>query len=219
MLLAIEETVFQIIETYGLIGLIFILFGILVYKLLDSIIKSLVPKIVSGDFKVVYPSRKKRKDSIFKVNNLLTEMIEKIDADRVALFEYHNGGYNLSNLPFLHFSLTLQKGAVGVDELSSDFKNVFVSSVPDFIQNLEKNAIYQLDDITPLKTTYPRLYRELYEDCMNHVLFCNIEGSEEQIGFLMVGFKNQSQLPVQKLKKEIIKKVQKIAIQLDGKKN
>jgi hypothetical protein len=102
-----------------------------------------------------------RKDSIFKVNRLLTELMHKTHADHVALFEYHNGGYNLTGLPFLHFTLAIQRNNYGVQELSKDFDNVLVSSVPDFIKEVDGNDFYYVDDINQLEPIFPRLYKGL----------------------------------------------------------
>jgi len=85
----------------------------------------------------------------------------KLRADKAAIFEYHNGGYNLTGMPFMHFSLTIQRNQLGVEELSKDFDNVLVSSVPDFIHSLDSNDIYYVDKIENLKNTFPRIFREL----------------------------------------------------------
>jgi hypothetical protein len=79
----------------------------------------------------------------------------------------------------MHFSLAIQRNKLGVDELSKDFDNVLVSSVPDFINELDVNDIYYLEDISPLKDIFPRLYRELSEDNMSSAVFCALEGVDE----------------------------------------
>jgi len=144
--------------------------------------------------------------------------MHKLGADRAAVFEYHNGGYNLTGLPFLHFSLCIQKNKLGVDELSKDFDNVLVSSVPEFINNLDKNVIYFLKDLSELKLIFPRLYRELEEDGMKEVVFCRLEGADDSIGFLMLSFKEECTLSQTKVTKELLKKTQKMSALLDGKK-
>jgi hypothetical protein len=69
-------------------------------------------------------------------------------------------------MPFLHFSLSIQRNSVGVAELSKDFDNVLVSAVPEFIREIDNNDIYYVSDINALEPTFPRLCRELKEDEM-----------------------------------------------------
>ena len=116
---------------------------------------------------------------MFKVGRILTELMQKTWADRVALFEYHNGGYNLTGMPFLHFSLAIARNNLGIDDLSKDFDDVLVSSVPDFIREIDINDIYYVKNVDDLKATFPRLYRELHEDNMTEAVFCNIEGEDD----------------------------------------
>jgi hypothetical protein len=61
-----------------------------------------------------------------------------------------------------------------VRELSKDFDNVLVSSVPDFIKELDCNDMYHVNDISILEPIFPRLYRQLKDDGMSEVLFCTI---------------------------------------------
>lgn len=213
----IGNLLLDLLDRFGVLGALIIFLSILVFKVSDQVIKLLVEKASKGDFTLKKFSRKQRKESIFKINRLLTELLQKTGADRAAVFEYHNGGYNLTGLPFMHFSLAIQRNKLGVDELSKDFDNVLVSSVPDFINELDVNDIYYLEDISPLKDIFPRLYRELSEDNMSSAVFCALEGVDEQIGFLLLSFKEPLSSVKRKVQKELFRKVQKISSYLDFK--
>ena len=67
---------------------------------------------------------------------------------------------------------------------------MLVSAVPDFIEQLNRTDIYYMDDIVHLKDIFPRLYRELCEDQMKSAIFCNLEGVDDEVGFLMLAFKS-----------------------------
>ena len=213
----IGSFILQMLDQYGILGAVIIALCILVFKYADQVVKLLAEKTMHGQLPLITLSRKQRKDSIFKINRLLTELINKISADRAAIFEYHNGGYNLTGLPFLHFSLAVQRNRLGVDELSKDFDNVLVSSVPDFIESLNKTDINYIDDISQIKETFPRLYRELKDDKMQSAIFCNLEGVDDEVGFLMLGFKSKPINNKSKIQRELFKKVQKISSYLDYK--
>lgn len=204
----------ELLNTYGIVGMIMILLFVLVVKFGNKLVEALAEKAASGSIKVP-GARKVRKDSIFKINRVLTELMQKTNADHAALFEYHNGGYNLTGMPFLHFSLSIQRNSIGVKELSKDFDNVLVSAVPDFIKEIDSNDIYYVNDITTIEPTFPRLYRELKEDEMDEVLFCNIQGLDDEVGFIMLSFKTPIGPRRKKIYKELFKKVQKISTLLD----
>lgn len=208
----------ELLERYGITGAIIIAVGILIFKFGNKLAESLAQRIAEGKLNIHHLSaRKARKDSIFKVNRLLAELMQKLNADRVAIFEYHNGGYNLTGLPFLHVSLSVQRNKLGVDELSKDFDNILVSSIPDFINDIDKNVIHFVPDIEELKPLFPRLYRELIGDEMSSAIFCSLEGINDQIGFLMLSFKQPIEQSKSKVTKELIKKTQKISTLLDYK--
>jgi hypothetical protein len=170
----IADLIFKLLDTYGIVGAIMLLLLILVIKFGNRLVDLIAEKAVNGQIALPGTNRKIRKDSIFKINRILTELMQKTHADHVALFEYHNGGYNLTGMPFLHFSLSIQRNSVGVQELSKDFDNVLVSSVPDFIREIDCNDIYYITDIKTIESIFPRLYRQLKEDGMQEVFCCNI---------------------------------------------
>lgn len=213
----ILDTVLSLLDRYGILGAVIIALGILVFKYADQLIKISATNLAEGKKSFIFNARKVRKDSVFKVNRLLTELLQKTSADRVALFEYHNGGYNLTGMPFLHFSLSICRNNYGVDDLSKDFNDILVSSVPDFVKELDQNEIVYIQDIENLRATFPRLYKELVEDDIKQVLFCNIEGINDPVGILMLAFKTADTNLNRKVRKEIFKKVQKISTMLDYK--
>ena len=213
----ITSTLLDLLERFGPIGVFVILLCWLFYKFCIRATTKFADRLGEGkiDFHK-FASRKRRKDAVFKVNRLLRELVDKLGADRISVFEYHNGGYNLTGMPFLHFSIMTQLNRVGVDELSKDFDNVLVSSVPEFIQALDREEYYDVP-LEDLEHTFPRMYRELVDDGMQEVIFADITGSEEQIGFIMLAFKEPIKVTKKKLTKELSKKIQKMAIYLDGK--
>lgn len=213
------QIILQILERFGIMGVVGVALFVLIFKFSDKLITALAERIANGKMHISKSSsRKQRKESIFKCNRLIGELMHKLGADRTAVFEYHNGGYNLTGLPFLHFSLCIQKNKLGVDELSKDFDNVLVSAVPEFVNNLDKNVIYFLKNLDELKLSFPRLYRELDEDGMKEVIFCRLEGADDSIGFLMLAFKDECTLSQTRITKELLKKTQKMSALLDGKK-
>lgn len=214
----IVDLVIRFLDLYGVVGAVMLLLFVLVIKFGTRLVDVLADRAASGKLNWPANHRKIRKDSIFKINRMLTELMQKTHADHVALFEYHNGGYNLTGMPFLHFSLSIQRNSVGVQELSKDFDNVLVSAVPDFIREVDYSAVYHVTDITALEWTFPRLYRQLRDDNMAEAMICNIQGLDDEVGFLLLSFKEAVGNRKRKIQKELFKKVQKISTLLDLKK-
>lgn len=215
----IAQMILQMLETHGVMGMLILTLFILVVKFGNKFVDLVADKAVKGDLKFpVDKKRKLRKDSIFKVNKLLTELMQRTQAGHVALFEYHNGGYNLTGMPFLHFTLSIQRNNYGVEELNKDFNNILVSSVPDFIREVDRNDIYYVDDIKQLEPMFPRLYKELKACNTEEVIFCCLEGIDDEIGFLMLSFTTPLGNRRKKVQKQLFKIVQKVSTLLDLKK-
>ena len=213
----IGELLMQFIDVYGVSSTIIVVLSVILIKFIFKFIDVAGARIKGGQpiFTDTVSPRKIRKDSVFKINRIITELMQKTHADHAALFEYHNGGYNLTGMPFLHFSLSIQRNNLGVEELSKDFDNVLVSSVPDFIKEVDCHDVYHVSDITTLETIFPRMYRELKQDGMQEVFFTCIEGLDDEIGFLMLSFKQPIGSRKRKIQKELFKKIQKISTLLD----
>lgn len=212
------QIILDILKQFGIMGVLGVALFVLIFRFGNKYVEKLAERLAEGKLKLHKgDSRKQRKDSIFKGNRLVGELMGKLNADRAAVFEYHNGGYNLTGLPFLHFSLCLQKNRLGVDELSKDFDNVLVSAVPEFINSLDKSVLYFVKDLEELQPIFPRMYRELKDDGMVEAIFCRLEGADDSIGFLMLAFKQECSLTQTKITKELIKKTQKLSVLLDGK--
>ena len=53
-------------------------------------------------------SLKARKEKVLLVKEVMKDLVDRTDADRAIVFEYHNGGANLTGLQFLHMTPTIQ---------------------------------------------------------------------------------------------------------------
>lgn len=74
----IIDSITHLLDVYGVTGMIMIILLVLVIKFGNKVVELVADKAVKGDLK--FPGdrkRKFRKDSIFKVNRLLTELMQK----------------------------------------------------------------------------------------------------------------------------------------------
>ena len=82
------------------------------------------------------------------------ELIE-VDADRVYIFEYHNGESNLNGLPFAKVSATYEILKPGVSSYKSRLQGIPSGLILEFNQNLLTNKQISVPNITDYKDIDP----------------------------------------------------------------
>lgn len=65
-----------------------------------------------------------------KIRSYLADMRHELNADRVYILETHNGGTNLTNLPFLYVDLTYAEPKNSVTWLEKEYTNLRLSRYP-----------------------------------------------------------------------------------------
>lgn len=65
-----------------------------------------------------------------KIRGYLLEMKVELDADRAYILETHNGGTNLTNLPFLYVDLTYAEPRSSLSWLEMEYNNLRLSRCP-----------------------------------------------------------------------------------------
>lgn len=65
-----------------------------------------------------------------KIRSYLLEMKVELDADRTFILETHNGGTNLTNLPFLYVDLTYAEPRNNLSWLEMEYNNLRLSRYP-----------------------------------------------------------------------------------------
>ena len=73
---------------------------------------------------------KARLDADPKIRSYLLEMKVELDADRTFILETHNGGTNLTNLPFLYVDLTYAEPRSNFSWLEREYTNLRLSRYP-----------------------------------------------------------------------------------------
>jgi hypothetical protein len=72
----IADLVVQLLDAYGVTGMIMLILFVLVIKFGNKVVELVADKAVKGDIKLPGDQKRKfRKDSIFKVNKMLTELM------------------------------------------------------------------------------------------------------------------------------------------------
>lgn len=97
----------------------------------------------------------KRLEINAKIKNSIESFRQKVDADRVYIFEYHNGESNLNGLPFAKVSATYEILKPGVSSYKSRLQGIPSGLILEFNQNLLTNKQISVPNILDYKDVDP----------------------------------------------------------------
>lgn len=97
----------------------------------------------------------KRLEINSKIKNAIEAFRQKVDADRVYIFEYHNGESNLNGLPFAKVSATYEILKPGVSSYKSRLQGIPSGLILEFNQNLLTNKQISVPNISDYKDIDP----------------------------------------------------------------
>jgi hypothetical protein len=101
----------------------------------------------------------KRLNNEPKIRESIINLRSELDADRVYILETHNGGENLSSLPFLYVDLTYSEPRAYTSWMEEEYKNVRLSRYP-WASEVYRST-YWSDNIENLDELDPELYFRL----------------------------------------------------------
>ena len=123
-----------------------------------------------------------------KVQHLLGALLYTLDADRVFIFELHNGKKNISGLPFRYADMSYEfaNREKGVDRCYRKYQDVPLNmyTYPNYMYK-HKFFIGTADDIEKIDYEFAK---QLKEDGGEYVAMIFINGIDEPLGFLGVSF-------------------------------
>lgn len=96
-----------------------------------------------------------------KTQQLIYHLLNELEADRVSIFEFHNGGKTLSGIDFNKYSNTFEAINLGIESKFAEYQNIPISL--DFMCSkllAEKNIIH-IPDIETLKNDDKTIYNTL----------------------------------------------------------
>lgn len=102
-----------------------------------------------------------------QIRTYLLNLRTEIDADRAFILETHNGGSNLTNLPFLYVDLTYAEPKTDFGWMEGEYKNLRLSRYP------WASYIYQIGywygPIDEIEDNDPELYYRLQKEGVSHI--------------------------------------------------
>lgn len=193
------ESTLQLVEKYGLsaVILLVILFfcGFLVrfilkrFKAQDKRIDELIKSITHNDFDKIDEKLSIHANNSDKVHTLIYYMLNEFDADRISVFEFHNGGKTYSGVDFKKCSNTYEVVSLGIDNKYKDYQNIPISINALWYKLLVDKNMIIIEDVEKLMTKDITLYNLLSADNIkSYYSRLILDFDNKPLGFIVVSF-------------------------------
>lgn len=140
------------------------------------------------------PKRLKRQcdiDSI--IIQHMEDVKEILQADRVQIYDFHNGGHYANGRSALKTSCTYEVTRAGVKGYQMYLQSLPLSAIPRFTKTLLDNCELNVNDLESLKDTMPSTYNIKKEQGVKGFYDIILENkNKEPIGFLGIQYVNSS---------------------------
>ncbi|NPV12940.1 MAG: hypothetical protein HPY57_14305 [Ignavibacteria bacterium] len=198
------EYFLEMFDRYGVTLVSLVVLGFFTWFLIKFILRmmkrqekkidELIIKLVSKDDE--YEIEEKLRNGAVNANRvrqLIYQLLNEFEADRVSVYEYHNGGKSVAGVDFRKCSNTYEATAKGIDEIYNEQQNLPISvnflwnkllidKKPILISNIHTleqtdNTIFQILNNQGIKSYYSRLI-------LNY--------NNKPIGFIVITFYNKN---------------------------
>jgi hypothetical protein len=195
------EGTLQLMDQYG-VGLVsLVIVGLFAWFLVKFILKrmkdqedkiyTLIDKIVHKEEELPLNDEKMNKFAVNanRVQQLTYHLLRDFDADRISVYEYHNGGKTITGIDFKKCSNTYEAVGLGIDEKYNEHQNIPISV--NFLWNkllMDKKPIY-ISDICSLEQTDNTIFKILESQGVKSYysrLITDYNG--KPIGFMIIQF-------------------------------
>ncbi len=156
----------------------------------------------------------KRLDHSALIDSELKSLLIRLEADRAAIVEMHNGTNNASGFPFIYGDMAYEQISKDVNYAQDEFKNFNLAKLPFVALNYKKGTwIGSTDEVEKQDRYFAAKLRVVDA---NFGAFVVLEGLNGPIGFLTLHYKNPDIHPSKaEIIAEINHSVQKITSLLD----
>lgn len=134
-----------------------------------------------------------------KVQHDISVLMYTLDADRVFIFELHNGKKNITGLPFRYVDMTYEiaNRENGVDRCYRKYQDVPLNMYTFPTQMYkEKFFVGTVDEVEAFDYDFAKCMKE---DGGKYVSFIYLNGTDEPLGFMGISFHRKDNLPDNKV--------------------
>lgn len=128
---------------------------------------------------------KRQSDIDMKIHSRLEEIKEYLNADRVQIYDFHNGDHYANGRSALKTSCSFEVVRSGIEGHQKELQSVPLSCIPQFIQALLQSGKLKVNNLEDIKSTMPSTYQ--LKKGQNVASFYDIILNDEEgepVGFL-----------------------------------
>ena len=124
-----------------------------------------------------------------EITNRLEKVKEYLMADRVQIYDFHNGGHYANGRSALKTSCSFEVVRVGVKGHQKELQAVPLTCIPKFVRTLLNNNKLKVDDLEQIKIDMPATYQLKKEQDINSFYDIILQNkNKEPIGFLAIQY-------------------------------
>lgn len=199
------ESILKLMEYYGVTMVALVVVGFFAWFLIKYIlnrmseqekkIDELISKIIDNKEEESLTDEKLSKFAINanRVQQLIYHLLNEFDADRLSIYEYHNGGKTISGIDFKKCSNTYEAVGLGIEEKYNEHQNIPISI--NFLWNkllMDRKPIF-ISDINSLEKTDNTIHSILESQGVKSYYSKLINDyNGKPIGFITITFYDES---------------------------
>lgn len=124
-----------------------------------------------------------------EITNRLEDIKELLNADRVQIYDFHNGGHYANGRSALKTSCSFEVVRSGVKGHQKELQSVPLSCIPKFVQSLLNKGEMQINNLEQIKSEMPATYELKKEQEIASFFDIILNNKEkEPIGFLAIQY-------------------------------
>ena len=138
---------------------------------------------------------KKQCDIDYLIINKMEEIKEFLRADRVQVYDFHNGGHFANGRSALKSSCTYEVCRAGVKSFQMYLQSIPLNCIPQFIKKLLIDSRMQINDLEDIKDTMPATYSLKKSQNVKSYFDIVLNNEEDEpIGFLAIQYENENKV-------------------------
>lgn len=136
-----------------------------------------------------------------KIDSLLQDILNKANASRVSVVQFHNGGRGINKQSFLKMSMTNEQVRLGVKPFMPEFKDQFRSVLSYFIKEMTENGICCIQDVNDMINIDTGMYEFMQNRGIEAKFGMPVKNDEGYlIGFVCIEFNNKEDVNLDVIK-------------------
>lgn len=120
----------------------------------------------------------KRNEIGSSIDEILFDILQIVNAQRVVMIEFHNSKENLDGLSFLWYDVQHEKQQKGIKSISQKARNMQATNIRPIINRVNENpghfCVLNQDDIESIYNESTVLYSQLKELNVTHLIYIGI---------------------------------------------